>query len=176
VTNSETNVFVTGGTGFIGGRLTSYLLSKGFRVTATGSSRQDCRSIPDRYAYIRADTTEAGDWQDALARSDVIINLAGKTIFGRWTSKEKKAIADSRILTTRRLVEKLDGGRNRVAAMGRPAVLTTPSLIVRLVLGEFGESLVTGQCVVPEVLMANRFSFRYPDLQPALSDILSRPE
>ena len=54
-----------------------------------------------------ADTSVPGEWQSEVARQDVIINLAGASIFQRWTGKHKKSIYDSRILTTRNLVEAL---------------------------------------------------------------------
>jgi uncharacterized protein (TIGR01777 family) len=42
-----------------------------------------------------------------------VINLAGASIFGRWTPKKKQAIYDSRILTTRNLVAALALGDRR---------------------------------------------------------------
>jgi NAD dependent epimerase/dehydratase family enzyme len=44
-----------------------------------------------------------------VAEHNVIINLAGKSIFTYWTQKAKKQIYDSRILTTRTLAESLAG-------------------------------------------------------------------
>ena len=46
-------------------------------------------------------------WQDEVRNRQVIINLAGKNIFRRWTERYKKQIYDSRILTSRNLVEAL---------------------------------------------------------------------
>ena len=43
----------------------------------------------------------------------MIINLAGASIFSRWTEKNKRAIRQSRILTTRNLVEGIDPTRAR---------------------------------------------------------------
>lgn len=40
-----------------------------------------------------------------------MINLAGKSIFGRWSDQYKKRIYDSRILTTRNLVDALPGNK-----------------------------------------------------------------
>ena len=50
----------------------------------------------------------------ARGQSLVLINLTGKTIFKRWTKKYKQQIYDSRILTTRNLVEAMPARREQV--------------------------------------------------------------
>ena len=56
---------------------------------------------------MESDPTKAGSWQKIAGEHDVIINLAGFSIFNRWTKKVKKEIFDSRILTTKNLVDAL---------------------------------------------------------------------
>ena len=46
--------------------------------------------------------------KDQILRADIIINLAGKNIFTRWNKKNKKKILDSRVFTTRRIVDILN--------------------------------------------------------------------
>jgi hypothetical protein len=46
---------------------------------------------------------------------DGIINLAGASIFGRWTKAAKKAVRDSRLLTTRNLVQALSTRPSKTA-------------------------------------------------------------
>ncbi len=100
-------VAITGGSGFVGSHLGRYLLSEGHKVTAIGN-RADYRLIEhERFTYVSADTTQPGDWQNAIAGADLVFNLAGRTIFKRWTKSYKQQIYDSRILTTRYLVEAL---------------------------------------------------------------------
>jgi hypothetical protein len=100
-------VFITGGTGFIGCCLSDHLLSEGHQVTVVGrSSRQNCIDYPN-FTYIPADTTRPGKWMEQLTDTEVAINLTGKSIFTLWNDKAKKAIYDSRILTTRNLVTAL---------------------------------------------------------------------
>jgi uncharacterized protein (TIGR01777 family) len=48
-----------------------------------------------------------------VAEHDWIINLAGASIFNRWTAAVKKAVYDSRILTTRNLLKALAAGDRR---------------------------------------------------------------
>ena len=100
-------ILITGGTGFVGSALTARLLELGHEVTIIGSSRV-CR-LPGRaqLAYISADTTKPGDWQQQVAGQDALINLTGRTVFHLWTESYKKSIYNSRILTTRNLVAAL---------------------------------------------------------------------
>jgi uncharacterized protein (TIGR01777 family) len=104
------NVFITGGLGFIGRHLTDALLHQGHEVTVTGT-----RHLPDKpsninFKYIPADTTREGHWQQAATKADVLVNLAGKNIFRRWGESYKRTLYDSRILTTRHLVDALAEG------------------------------------------------------------------
>ena len=99
--------FITGGTGFVGRHLTHFLLDKGHQVIATGLRPTQDIIHHDQFEYLSADTTQPGSWQEALIDVDTVINLAGKTIFNRWSKSYKQEIYDSRILTTRNLVEAL---------------------------------------------------------------------
>jgi len=102
-------IFITGGTGFVGTSLSRYLLKKGHRVIATGRSLRHKCDGHEKFQYISADTSQKGDWQDALYQVDAAVNLAGINILRRWTDRNKQKIYDSRILTTRNLVEAMQG-------------------------------------------------------------------
>lgn len=102
--------FISGGLGFVGKAVCAHLLKLGHEVTIADLSASP--KIDDkRIFYISADTTSPGTWQKELENADLIINLAGISIFGRWTAKRKKLIYDSRILTTRNIVDALPSGR-----------------------------------------------------------------
>jgi uncharacterized protein (TIGR01777 family) len=105
------NVFITGGSGFIGSNLADYLIGKGHQVTAVGRSAGQNRRAHKNYHYLSADTTQTGEWQNALADAEAVVNLAGVTIFKRWSEAYKRQIYDSRILTTRHVVAAL--GKNK---------------------------------------------------------------
>ena len=298
-------IFITGGGGFIGTHLSLFLLKLGHQVTAVGRSPRNHLANQDHFTYIQADTTEPGVWQQALEDTDAAVNLAGATIFKRWTARYKKQIRDSRILTTRYLVEALphnreivlfstsatgyygdrgediltesepsgndflsgiarewehealkakekgvrvviarfgivlgrDGGamqkmipafrsfvggplgngkqwfpwihiedlmsamlfvmennkiegsvnfcsphpvRNHDLAktlgnlLKRPSFMPAPGFMIRLVLGEFGSTLLISQRAVPEKLLNHRFGFRYPALKQAIQNILGK--
>ena len=297
-------VVITGGAGFVGRHLSKALLDRGDTVIAMGRSRRQAPIEHADFQYLRADTTQPGDWQDCLADADAAVNLTGATIFKRWTRSYKEKIRDSRILTTRHLVDALPSGgqgvlvsasavgyygnrgeqvltesasagddflahvsvdweaaarraedtgarvvlarfgvvlgrgggamgqmipafrfflggplgsgrqwfpwihmtdlvsaivfaldtstlagpvnftapepvRNREfvktlgRALGRPACLPAPALMIRIALGEFAEALLTSQRVVPEKLTAAAFAFQYPDIAAALEEIVA---
>jgi uncharacterized protein (TIGR01777 family) len=105
-------ILITGGSGFIGSNLTEYFLSKGHKVSAVGRSADPGRIRHERFRYIAADTTRPGKWQKEVEQTQAVVNLTGATIFKRWSSGYKKRIYDSRILTTRHIVEALpEGGK-----------------------------------------------------------------
>ena len=104
-------VLITGAQGFVGSFLSDSLLAQGHRVIALGRSADPSRTH-DKYTYISADTTLAGDWLSSLQDVDAVINLAGKSIFTRWSAKTKQQIYDSRVLTTRNLVEYLPSNKS----------------------------------------------------------------
>ncbi len=296
------NILLIGGTGFIGTRLTERLINEGHRLTLIGRSLAGDKTFPGEVRFIPGDTTREGAWQDAVSKNDVIVNLAGASIFTRWNDKTKKLIYDSRILTTRNIVtavkqdnvilfnasavgyygprddeevteedangddflsmvcqdwekealkaeekgvrviiprfgivlgkgggalaqmvpmfKKCLGGplgsgkqwspwihmedvieavlfllekpevqgpvnfcapnpvRNEELAralgetLTRPWFIPAPAFMVRLMLGEFGDILLTGQRVIPKKLQENGFQFKFPEIREALQDLV----
>ena len=56
----------------------------------------------------------------------------------------------------------------------RPAVLPMPGFALRLLFGEMAdELLLSGQRVAPAKALATGFEFQFPELEPALADVLS---
>ncbi|MCE1197779.1 MAG: TIGR01777 family oxidoreductase [Marinilabiliales bacterium] len=58
----------------------------------------------------------------------------------------------------------------------RPAWLPVPALALKLIYGQAAVSMIEGQSVLPERLMATGFLFRYPDLESALGEIVNPAE
>lgn len=98
-------ILVTGGTGFIGRQIASRLLQDGHEMTILTRSTSQLGEVRPGVVYLRADPTQKGRWQAAIEDHDAAINLAGASIFTRWTAAHKKAIQESRLKTTRHLVE-----------------------------------------------------------------------
>ncbi|HIA20445.1 MAG TPA: TIGR01777 family protein [Planctomycetes bacterium] len=67
-----------------------------------------------------------------------------------------------------------DFTRSLGKALHRPAFFPVPGPMLRLALGEFGSVLLYSQRVIPKALTDLAFSFHFPDLDPALQDILAR--
>ncbi len=101
-------VFMTGGTGFVGSMLTESLLKKGHSVTLLTRKIKKNRTVQSGVSMVEGDPAEAGSWQETVPEHEIIINLAGASIFRRWTDTEKRLIRDSRIQTTARLVQALE--------------------------------------------------------------------
>ena len=99
-------VLITGASGFVGQALAQKYLDAGWQVNGIGTSlNHPMADAYDNFLWTSADTSLPGQWQDLVAQSDVIVNLAGRNIFKRWTPAYKKAIYDSRIQTTKHLVD-----------------------------------------------------------------------
>lgn len=297
-------VFMTGGSGFVGTYLSRELARQGYEITILTRKETPPRRDEPLIRFLTGDPTREGPWMAAVPDHDWIINLAGASVFTRWSEAHKREIHDSRILTTRNLVTALErddrgqlfcstsaigyygprgdediiedspggedflsqlareweaealkaqdlgirvvitrfgivlgkgggalaqmarafkmfvGGRlgsgeqffswihqedharaflfvkdhpdlkgpvnftspnpvrNRELTralgriLGRPTFLPAPAFMVRLVLGEFGEVLLTGQKVLPRKLLAAGFEFRFPFIDQALEDLL----
>jgi uncharacterized protein (TIGR01777 family) len=102
-------VAITGGLGFIGTQLSARLLERGHHVTVVDHSPKPKPSTPKEIKYVSADTTVPGAWQEEVRIQDAVINLAGTSIFQRWNDKTKLLIHNTRILTTRNVVEAMPG-------------------------------------------------------------------
>lgn len=57
-------------------------------------------------------------------------------------------------------------------ALGRPSFMPTPGFGLRLMLGEVAELITTGQRVLPKQALAQGYSFKYPQIDQALRDVL----
>lgn len=95
-------ILITGGTGFIGTRLCRHLSQAGHQLTVY--SRR-----PEKVSLLCGAKVEALASLDALASDsefDAAINLAGEPIAAkRWTAQRKQVLLDSRLSTTRALLE-----------------------------------------------------------------------
>lgn len=116
------DAFITGGTGFIGARLANTLQARGYRVTAMGQSSRSVSGLDASVRTVAGDGRLEGNWQKDASRSNLIINLAGASIFSRWSNRRKRLIRESRILTTGHLVEALPSVADGVTLLSASAV------------------------------------------------------
>jgi hypothetical protein len=106
-------ILITGGTGFVGGQLSSRLIQDGNEVTILTRSLKGSGEGPIGISYLQGDPTQKGSWQEAVKNHDAVVNLAGASIFERWTEEHKRAIRESRINTTRNIVEGIPSDRGK---------------------------------------------------------------
>jgi uncharacterized protein len=102
-------ITIAGASGFVGTALARQLLDSGHVVTGLGTSTSHPLEAVADFTWLSADTTHSGTWQDAVREADTVVNLAGRTIFKRWSSAYKRQISDSRIRTTHNIVGALTG-------------------------------------------------------------------
>ncbi len=99
-------IVLTGATGFLGRPLVAHLAHLGYEciVLTRDVARARARGLPPevRLASI-----------DDLPAADVVIHLAGESIAGLWTQRKRRAILDSRIEGTCRLVAAMRRARTR---------------------------------------------------------------
>jgi len=298
-------IFITGSNGFVGTHLGRFLLNQGHEVTGLVRTEVRGKSLSKGISYVVGEGTKPGEWQEAVSGHDVLINLAGVPIFKKWTPAYKRLLYDTRILTTRNLVDAIpearassvtllstsaagyygctgdeelgessppgdgflatlaldwegeaakargkgvrvvitrfgvvlgrDGGalaqmilpfrffvggplgngrqwfswihiedlcraalfvvtdkemsgpvnftapgpvnnRDLARAIGkvlrRPSIMPAPAFMIRLLMGEFGSVILTGQRVVPRLLQSQGFKFKFADIEASLADLL----
>ena len=98
-------ILITGGTGFVGTQLTSRLIQDRHEVTILTRSLKGAKGSSPGISYLEGDPTKKGPWKEAIKNHDAVINLAGASIFSKWTEEHKKAIRESRVSTTQNIVE-----------------------------------------------------------------------
>jgi uncharacterized protein (TIGR01777 family) len=98
-------VFITGGTGFVGTNLTKFLIDRGDQVTIMARNFKSQGTDQKNLDFVAGDGMKPGKWQEVVPQHDLLVNLAGVSVFKRWDDSYKKLLRDSRILTTRNLVD-----------------------------------------------------------------------
>jgi len=114
-------IVVAGGSGFIGTMLTKRLLAGAHTVIVVDIVAP--RFTHEKLFFIQCDITKQQLPFNVLEQTDVVINLAGRTIFGKWNDRVKQEILDTRILSTRHIVESMKQATNR------PTVLINASAV-----------------------------------------------
>jgi uncharacterized protein (TIGR01777 family) len=108
---------ITGGSGFIGSALSRSLVTDGHRVSVLTRNGARARAhLPAAAVCV--------EQLDGLAAVDAVVNLAGENLTsGRWNAARKREFRESRIGTTRRLLDWMN------ASSPRPRVLVSGSAV-----------------------------------------------
>jgi uncharacterized protein (TIGR01777 family) len=109
-------LLITGGTGFIGAALCRRLRARGDELVVLSRRPELQPAGPGlRYQPLDADWPREGPF-------DAIVNLAGESVAAkRWNPEQKQRLRESRVQTTRRLVDWI------VSAQHKPSVLVSAS-------------------------------------------------
>ena len=122
-------IAITGGTGFVGTRLIQKLSNSEHNlVVFTRDKQRGERTFPKKafpnVEIVEYNPLQAGSWQNEIANSDAIVNLAGAGIADQpWTPERKQEILDSRLETTKYIVEAIK------QADTKPQVLVNASAV-----------------------------------------------
>lgn len=107
-------LLLLGCTGFVGKELVPQLIESGHQLTLVSRRLPrgyDAERSDGRLTWLQLDPAQAASWQDvslqgALSEADGVVNLAGEPIAEqRWTAAHLKILENSRLETTRLLVE-----------------------------------------------------------------------
>lgn len=115
-------VFMTGGTGFVGTFLARHLVRQGEAVTILTPTLEGTEPRDEGISYLTGNPTVPDDWQKSVPEHDIIINLAGASIFSRWTPDQKEILRSSRINTTGNLVDALPDDAKHITLFSTSAV------------------------------------------------------
>lgn len=97
-------IAIAGGTGFVGSALTEYLLSQNHEVYIL--TRSSAKSSSHRNLSYVEWLQENSQPEQSLNNIDAFINLAGESISsGRWTEQRKRRILETRINSTRAIID-----------------------------------------------------------------------
>lgn len=95
-------ILITGGSGLVGVRLSEMLKEKGYKVIWLSRERYIKAEIPRyRWDYRKGEIDK-----EALEQADIVVHLAGSNLGDdSWTKIKKQKIVESRILTTKLLLQ-----------------------------------------------------------------------
>ena len=100
-------IVITGATGSIGNRLVQQLTARGDEVIVfTQNPKRADEKLAKGVCLVKWDYIKPDEWKKHLNEIDTVVHLAGANLSGRrWNEEYKKIAYDSRVISTRNLVE-----------------------------------------------------------------------
>lgn len=131
------HVVVAGGTGFIGRAVCRELLRAGHEVTVlTRDASRASGRVPQGVKVAQWSPEQSEELREVLSAKDAVINLSGESVAAqRWTPEFKQKLVDSRVNSTRALVQGIR------SAEPRPKVLVNAGAVG--IYGNRGEEELT---------------------------------
>lgn len=105
-------ILIAGGSGLVGSIIIPALIKNCHDVTIL-TMQAGSKLLPTGVQELEYTPYDSSRWQFDISQYEVIINLAGQSVFRRWNSKAKASISDSRILTTQNLVKAMMAQQNK---------------------------------------------------------------
>ncbi len=107
-------VLITGGTGLVGTSLSATLLTKGYKVIILSRSLNN-RPAHTNLSYAFWDIKTQKIHADEILQADCIVHLAGAAVVAnKWTKVYKNEIVDSRIQSSKLIINLLKNNINKV--------------------------------------------------------------
>ena len=95
--NKPKKIILAGGSGFLGGCLIKHFYNSDIQVVVLSRNPKS----PDKnILYVKWDGKTLGEWAKEIDGSDVVINLAGRSVNCRYNEKNRKEIINSRVDST----------------------------------------------------------------------------
>ena len=83
-------IFVTGGTGLVGTRLTRRVLARGDKpVVLTRRFAHARQALGTEVELVEGDPMQPGDWMNKVDDCDAVVHLAGENVAQRWTAEAR---------------------------------------------------------------------------------------
>ena len=132
-------------------------------VLAAGGGALDAMLLPARLG-LGGPLGSGRQWWSWIHREDLIGMvqhvLADENLSGPFNA------------TSSNPVRQKDFAKVLGRVLSRPAFLPTPGIALKLVLGGFAGELLSSKKVLPDRIQESGYRFRFPDLEPALREIL----
>ncbi|HEX9252988.1 MAG TPA: TIGR01777 family oxidoreductase [Ignavibacteriaceae bacterium] len=108
-------IIITGATGLIGKKLADALIARGDEVIIFSRDAKRAKSIfPNAIECVEWNYKRPKQWKSRLEYVDAVIHLAGINLFAkRWNDNFKKAVLESREVSTKNLVEAIKLAANK---------------------------------------------------------------
>ena len=104
------NITITGASGLIGRRLLKNLAAAGHALTVV--SRHAGTNVPPGVGVVAWDPMKGPAPEEGVRSANTVIHLAGEPVAQRWNESSKRRIRESRVVSTRNLVQALAKLRN----------------------------------------------------------------
>jgi uncharacterized protein (TIGR01777 family) len=126
-------IVLAGGSGVLGNLLARALSGKGYEMIVL------TRSPRGRAGHVEWDARTLGAWKQELEGALAVINLTGRSVNCRYNAANRRAIIESRVLSTRVLGEAVAGCANPPSTWLNASTATIYKHSYARLMGESGE-------------------------------------